>query len=200
MEVPILIAVIGFYIAGSDTINVSAVIVGAFVFHYANRALIYPHRIKVEGKTLPVSMVLTTMLFYTINGYLLGYYFGALRSYSVEWLLDPRFIIGMGLFVFGFIVNVKSDSLLINLRRPGESGYKIPQGGLFRYVSCPNYFGEIVEWVGFAIMSWSLPGVMYALWVSLALLSTGHSTHRWYREQFGQDYPPERKAVIPYVF
>lgn len=43
----------------------------------------------------------------------------------------------------------------------GESataGYKIPYGGMFEYVSCANFFGEIVEWVGFAMASWSLPG------------------------------------------
>lgn len=199
METPILIVVIYFYWQGSQPINPSAVIVGAFVFHYAYRALIFPHRIKVQGKTMPVSMVLSTMLFYTINGYLIGYYFGSLKAYPADWLLDPRFIIGATLFVVGWLINVTSDNILINLRGPGETGYKIPEGGLFKWVSCPNYFGEIMEWVGFAIMSWSLPGLMYAAWVSLALFSTGLGTHRWYLERFGQAYPNERKAVIPYI-
>lgn len=30
-------------------------------------------------------------------------------------------------------------------------------GGMFQYVSGANFFGEILEWTGFAIASWSLP-------------------------------------------
>ncbi len=199
METPILIAVLYFFLMGKNPINASVVIVGAFVFHYFHRAVIFPHRLHVKGKKMPVSMVLSTMIFYTINGYLIGYYFGSLKEYPIEWLYDPRFIIGLMLFIAGFIINVKSDSTLINLRGPGETGYKVPHGGFFRFVSCPNYLGEVIEWVGFAIMTWSLPGVIYAVWVSLALFSTGLGTHRWYRQHFGEDYPQNRKAILPYV-
>jgi 3-oxo-5-alpha-steroid 4-dehydrogenase 1 len=199
METPILISVLYFYLSGSNSLNASAVMVAAFVFHYGYRALIYPHRIKVTGKTMPVSMVLMTMIFYTINGYLIGQYFGSLREYSPSWLLDRRFIVGLALFIFGFVINLKSDNILINLRAPGESGYKIPSGGLFRYVSCPNYFGEIVEWVGFALMTWSLPGTVYAIWVCLTLFATGIGTHKWYLLYFKETYPKNRKAVVPFL-
>jgi steroid 5-alpha reductase family enzyme len=94
---------------------------------------------------------------------------------------------------------VASDNILIKLRAPGETGYKIPHGGLFRYVSCPNYLGEIVEWIGFAMMAWSLPGAIYATWVSLTLFSTALVTHRCYREQFEDSYPENRKAIAPYL-
>ena len=43
-----------------------------------------------------------------------------------------------------------SDSILASLRGPGETGYKIPRGGLFCLLSAPNYFGETLEWCGFA--------------------------------------------------
>lgn len=197
METPVLVAVIYFFLIGDKPFNISAVIIGAFVFHYINRSLIYPYRIKVKGKTLPLSMVLTSMVFYVINGYLIGYYFGSLREYSIDWLADPRFIIGALLFVIGFSINVHSDNILIKLRAPGETDYKIPQGGFFKYVSCPNYFGEIIEWIGFAIMSWSLPGVVYAIWVVLPLFAQGVEAHHWYVEKFKDDYPKNRKAVIP---
>ncbi len=197
MEIPVLLVVIYFYAATDAPMNASVVIVGAFVFHYINRALIFPYRIKAKGKTMPVSMMLSSMTFYIINGYLIGYYFGALKSYPVEWLWDPRFLLGLGLFLFGFYINVTSDNILINLRKPGETGYKIPHGGFFKYVSCPNYFGEVIEWIGFAIMSWSLPGAIYAIWVALPLIAQGMAAHRWYLEKFGNDYPAERKAVIP---
>jgi len=199
METPILLSVCYFYLAGSQPINASIVLIGAFVLHYSHRALIYPHRIKTHGKRIPTSSVLLTMGFYTINGYLIGYYFGSLKSYPIEWLYDPRFIIGSVLFLAGFIINIQSDTILINLRGPNESGYKIPQGGFFKWVSCPNYFGEIIEWLGFALMCWSLPGVMYAMWVGITLVTTGLTAHHWYLKKFGDEYPKQRKAVIPFL-
>jgi 3-oxo-5-alpha-steroid 4-dehydrogenase 1 len=199
METPVLIAVSWFYLTGRNPLDASVVVVGAFVVHYVHRALIFPHRIKVQGKRMPLATVVASMIFYTINGYMIGYYFGSLRELPFEWLRDPRFLLGAGLFVVGFVVNVKADDTLINLRAPGESGYAIPRGGLFEYVSCPNFLGEIVEWIGFAIMSWSLPGAVYAIWVSSTLFSTGLATHRWYREHFGEDYPRDRKAIVPFV-
>ena len=198
METPVLATVIYCYFAAAkQSVNYSVVMVAAFVFHYAHRALIYPWRIKVRGKKMPVASMLASMIFYIINGYLIGYYFGALRAYTAGWLLDPRFIVGLLAFIGGFVVNVRSDNILINLRRPGETGYRIPTGGMFRFVSCPNYFGEILEWTGFAVMSWSLVGLVYALWVDLPLLAQALLAHRWYRREFGQAYPPGRKAVIP---
>ncbi len=197
MEIPVLASVLYFFFMGDKPLNVSALFVAAFVIHYTNRALIYPFRIKVDGKKMPVSMVLSSMSFYIINGYLIGYYFGSLREYPIEWLYDPRFLFGAALFTAGLVINIQSDNILINLRQPGETAYKIPHGGLFKYISCPNYFGEIIEWVGFAIMSWSLPGVVYAIWVALPLFAQGLNAHRWYLEKFNSEYPVNRKAVIP---
>jgi protein-S-isoprenylcysteine O-methyltransferase Ste14 len=199
MEIPILITVLFFHIASSTEYNVSSIIVAFFVLHYTNRALIYPYRIKAEGKRMPVASMLSSMVFYAINGYLIGFYFGAFKAYPIEWLYDPRFILGAALFLFGFYVNIQSDNILMNLRKPGETGYKIPKGGFYKWISCPNYFGEIIEWTGFALMSWSLPGVVYALWVGLPLISQGIHAHKWYLEKFADNYPKERKAVIPFL-
>jgi steroid 5-alpha-reductase/3-oxo-5-alpha-steroid 4-dehydrogenase 1 len=67
-------------------------------------------------------------------------------------------------FVLGFTLNRRADRMLRQLRAPGETGYKIPYGGLFERVSCPNYLGEIIEWSGWALATWSLPGVSFAVW------------------------------------
>lgn len=197
MELPVLATVLGVYIAIGNFTLVSTIVVGAFVCHYVNRALIFPYRIRVTGKTMPVFIVLATMVFYVVNGWFVAYYFGALKTYPPTWLSDPRFVVGAGLFLVGFVINVTSDNILIRLREPGKANYKIPHGGLFRYVSCPNYFGEIVEWLGFAMMSWSLVGAIYALWVALPLFTQALVVHRWYQEQFPDAYPPERKAIVP---
>jgi steroid 5-alpha reductase family enzyme len=197
MEIPVLIVVVAFFLMGANPLNVSAVMVAAFCLHYANRALIYPYRIKVDGKTMPVMMMLFSMIFYTVNGYIIGHYFGSLRTYSVEWLSDPRFIIGALMFLGGFVLNITSDNILLNLRKPGETGYKIPQGGMFKYVSCPHYLGEMIEWTGFAIMTWSLPGFAYALCVIVPLFGQARNSHQWYLDKFKDEYPKNRKAIFP---
>ena len=74
----------------------------------------------------------------------------------------------------------------------------IPRGGLFRYLTCPNYFGEMVEWLGWACLTWSLAGLSFFVFTTANLLPRGLTHHRWYREQF-PDYPPERRAVLPWV-
>jgi steroid 5-alpha-reductase/3-oxo-5-alpha-steroid 4-dehydrogenase 1 len=102
----------------------------------------------------------------------------------------------VALFVLGFSINLQADTILINLRQPGETGYKIPRGGLFRLVSCPNYLGELIEWTGWAIATWSLPGLAFAVWTAANLVPRALSHHRWYRDRF-PDYPAERRAVIP---
>ena len=95
--------------------------------------------------------------------------------------------------------------LLVRLRggRRGpllaSGGYGIPHGGLYRWVSCPNYLGEMVIWVGWAIVTWSLAGLAFALWTVANLAPRAWSHHRWYQERF-EDYPTERKALLPGVW
>lgn len=86
----------------------------------------------------------------------------------------------------------------MNLRKTGETGYKIPFGFLFDKISCPNHFGEIVQWLGFAIMAWNLPASTFLIWTLANLLPRSLRHHKWYKEKF-EEYPEERKAVIPWL-
>ncbi len=203
LETPVLVTVVFCYLAGvqasGSDINGSVVFVAAFFVHYFHRALIYPYRLKVKGKRMPVLIMLFAMSFYIINGYIIGYYFGAFKAYDSSWLADPRFGLGLAMFVIGMAINIHSDNILINLRKPDETEYKLPRGGFFRWVSCPNYFGEMLEWIGFAIMSWSIVGLVFAIWIALPLMAQALNAHRWYQKHFGDQYPPERKAIIPFV-
>ena len=102
------------------------------------------------------------------------------------------------MFIIGMFINQQSDRILFNLRKPGETGYKIPMGGMYRYISCPNYFGELLEWVGWAVLTWSLPGAVFALWTAANLVPRALSHHRDYQRRF-DNYPADRKAIIPMV-
>lgn len=200
MEFFVLVVLFVFISTGNFTFNiVSGVIIGFFVFHYLNRSIIFPLRIKTKGKKMPLVIMLSAMGFNMMNGFLLGYYFGNYASYSIEWLYDPRFILGSIVFIVGMGINWHSDAILINLRKPGEVGYKIPTGGLFNRISCPNLLGELIEWTGFAILSWSLPGLAFFVWTFANLVPRAISHHKWYKQKF-PDYPANRKAIFPYVW
>ncbi len=118
--------------------------------------------------------------------------------YDAAWLGDPRFIAGAGVFLCGLALNIRSDNILLRLRTQGGPDYSIPRGGLFRHVSCPNYLGEILEWGGWALATWSMAGLGFFVYAAANLGPRALSNHRWYRERFA-DYPTDRKALIPGV-
>ena len=123
--------------------------------------------------------------------------------FTVDWFTDPRFIFGIVLYYGSFVLNIHSDAIIRNLRsvdevERGEKVYRIPKGGLFRYVTNPSYLTEITAFTGFAIATWSL-GATFILLITIGnLVPRAFQTHRWYREKFA-DYPAERRALIPFV-
>ena len=174
-------------------------LVAAFMFHYINRTFIFPFRIRTKGKKMPVVIICSGIFFNLVNGFSLGYYFAHFARYPENYFLQPHFITGAALFITGIFINWKADNILIHLRMPGETGYKIPCGWLFDYLSCPNLFGEIIEWAGYALMCWNLPATSFFIWTVANLIPRALSHHKWYKKQF-ENYPPERKAVLPFVF
>lgn len=200
MEFPVLLVFSLCYLLGpSDPHPVTWIFFALFTAHYINRSIVYPWRTHTGGKTMPLVVALMAVFFNLVNGFINGYYFSAFaRGYTWEWMLDARFIVGIIFFAGGFLINWWSDQILLDLRKGGKKGYYVPRGGLFRFVSCPNFFGEILEWTGFAIMTWSPAALAFALWTFFNLVPRALDHHRWYRSTF-PDYPPERKAVIPFI-
>jgi 3-oxo-5-alpha-steroid 4-dehydrogenase 1 len=164
--------------------------------HYVHRAWIYPFRIRAGGPVTWLVVGFVALLVTAPYGYLNGRQIGHLGHYPASWLVDPRFLSGTALFLTGFFINLRHDGILIRMRALGEAGHRLPTGGLYRWLSCPNYFGELIEWTGWAIAAWSLPSLAYALWGAANLLPRALANHRWYRESF-PDYPRERRALVP---
>lgn len=200
MELPSLLAFSLFFLFGGDRqVGIVWIFFALYVAHYINRSLIYPFRTRTSGKKMPLIIAFFAIFFNLVNGSTNGIYFASFsNSYPIEWLYDARFIIGALFFATGVIINVRSDRYLLRLRKNAKNGYEIPQGGLFKYVSCPNFLGEMLEWTGFAIMTWSPAALAFALWTIFNLVPRAYEHHRWYRKTF-PDYPAERKAFIPYV-
>lgn len=198
MESPALLVFCGCFLIGDRLLVASHLVLTAmWVLHYGHRAVIYPFRLRGPDRGMPLGVVLMGFAFNVMNGYLQGRHLNALApAYPVEWLLDPRFLVGAALFFGGLAMNLHADNVLIALRAAGS--YQVPSGGPFRWVSCPNYLGEIIEWIGWAVATWSLAGLAFAAWTVANLLPRALSHHRWYRERFAE-YPAERRALVPFL-
>jgi 3-oxo-5-alpha-steroid 4-dehydrogenase 1 len=201
MEAPAPIIFALCFIAGMEGWTAATFLLfGMWEFHYVYRTFIYPFVHRSDARKMPLLVAGIAFLFGLINTYLVGsHLFTRPDYYANHWLRDPRFLIGTGLFVVGLLINRQSDRILHDLRNSGENGYKMPEGGLYRWVSSPNYLGEIIQWFGWAIATWSLAGLAFALWTVANLAPRARSHHRWYRQNFA-DYPAERRALLPLVW
>jgi protein-S-isoprenylcysteine O-methyltransferase Ste14 len=165
--------------------------------HYIYRTFAFPVLMAGGGKRFPVLLVLFAMVFNSANGFVNGFsLFLSDRVYPDGYLLSVPFIVGATLFFSGLVIHFQSDRILRRMRRK-SSGYAIPKGWLFNLVSAPNYFGEIIQWIGWAILTWSLAGLAFAVFTVANLLPRGLSHHKWYSQHF-DDYPEKRRAVIPF--
>ncbi|KAM6179624.1 3-oxo-5-alpha-steroid 4-dehydrogenase 2 [Erethizon dorsatum] len=173
------------------------VLLGLFCAHYFHRTFIYS--LLTRGRPYPALLVFRGIVFCTGNGLLQSYYLIYCAEYPEEWYTDVRFTLGLFLFILGTGINIHSDYILRQLRKPGEVTYRIPQGGLFTYVSGANFLGEIIEWIGYALATWSVPALAFTFFslCFLGLRAVHH--HRFYLKTF-EDYPKSRKALIPFIF
>ena len=202
MEVPSPLSFAIVYFMSDNAFKpVPLILLGMYMFHYVYRAFVYPFRMRGGHKQKPIFTSLMAFSFNTANGATNAFAITVLAPHllSTDWLSDPRFIIGIIVFAAGYAINQHSDAILLRLRKPGESGYKIPKGGLYRWLSSPNYFGEIIEWVGFALAAWTVPAWVFAWFTASNLVPRAFANHRWYREHFSE-YPKKRRAIIPYLF
>jgi len=182
---------------GSQASLVQWILAAMFLGHYTYRSFIYPFRIRGVGKK-PVATGAMAVVFNSFNGSVNGWGVAAAAHLSASWLTSPLFWIGGLVFFFGMWLNLNSDHILRNLRGPGETGYKIPQGGGFKFVTSPNYLGEIIEWTGFAIAACTFGAASFAFFTASNIGPRAVQHHRWYKEKF-PDYPKDRKALIPFI-
>lgn len=204
-ELPVLVAVALCWTYGRPDIRgrlPNLLLLGMLTFHYVNRTFIFPLRIK-DGKPTPLVVMAMAFAYCALNGYVQARYLTQFAEYADDWLTRPQFLLGSLVFVVGMAVNWHADGVLLSLRaqrKPGSTErYKIPRGGMFEYVSGANFFGEIVEWTGFAIACWSWAAASFAFFTFCNIGPRGYQHHQSYLEKF-EDYPKSRKAVIPFIW
>jgi protein-S-isoprenylcysteine O-methyltransferase Ste14 len=201
MEAPACLLFLTYFLAdGRPWTPVLLVFFVLYEAHYVYRAFIYPFTLRRDERPMPVVIVCLGLCFNVGNTYLNGrWLFSFSSGYDCSWLADPRLIAGVALFVAGHLIHQRADATLRRLKKAGGGAYQIPAGGMYRYVSCPNYLGETIEWTGWALATWSLAGLSFAVWTLANLAPRAWANHQWYRKTFAE-YPRERKALVPWVW
>ena len=190
--------------AAAQFVRFDPVILMFFIFfqiHYFQRAFVFPLLLTGKSK-MPLAIMSMGILFNLLNGYMQGQWIFHLAPegmYGIDWFMSPWFILGTLLFFTGMLVNWHSDYIIRHLRKPGDTRHYLPQKGMYRYVTSANYFGEIVEWAGWAILTCSLSGLVFLWWTIANLVPRANAIWHRYREEFG-DEVGNRKRVFPFLY
>lgn len=199
MEAPVFIIMLMLWLSSSRRFEIAPMVMCLiFELHYFQRSFIFPFMMKGKSR-MPLAIMLMGVIFNSANALMQGgwlFYVSAPDRYPASWLCSWQFILGTIIFVWGMFTNLQSDNIIRHLRKPGDTGHYLPKGGMFRYVTSANYLGELMEWVGFAILTWSWAGAVFALWTFANLAPRALKINKRYNKEFG---PLTQKAIIPYV-
>ena len=202
MEAPVFIVMFALWYGSERRFElVPLLLFLLFELHYFQRSFIFPLLMKGKSK-MPVGIMWMGIVFNILNGYMQGewiFYLAPQDLYTEAWLRSPQFVVGTLLFFVGMGINWHSDYIIRHLRKPGDTNHYLPKGGMFDYVTSANYFGEIVEWCGFAVLTWSASGAVFAWWTIANLVPRANAIYHKYKAMFGDELG-NRKRVFPFIY
>ena len=199
MESPCVILMIIYALLVKDQLeNIHKVFLLIWLAHYIHRTFIYPFLIEMTNPEMPISIAASAFFFNLVNVSIQAIGIFYFTEYSEDWISNPIFIFGLLIFLIGMYINIRSDYIILWLKKEKGPGYHLPNSFLYKYLSAPNYFGEIIEWIGWAVLTSSISGVVFLIWVIANLFPRAIAHHKWYIGKF-ENYPKNRKAIIPGV-
>ena len=209
MECPVFLVILFFWAKSEERFSAPYIVFFLlFELHYFHRSFVGPFLMRGNGQ-IPVTIMAMSIVFNVINGYIQGKFLFELAPhnpyyaslYSINWFYDPRFICGIVIFFIGMIINWHSDYIIRHLRKPGDTKHYLPKGGMYNYVTSANYFGEFVEWTGFAILTWSWAGAVFALWTFANLAPRASRIYDMYQQEFPDQLDTHKtKRMIPFIY
>ena len=119
--------------------------------HYLDRAFLFPMRLSSSSKNIPVFIVATGFFFNLVNGYLNGRFLSFGNPYTADWLLDSPVYPWNPSFCNRFYIQPICRSYPDQTAKTRRHRISNSTGFFDEYISCPNYFGEVIEWFGWAL-------------------------------------------------
>lgn len=205
MEAPVFFVMLALWAhSGVGTMAPEFIFLLLFLLHYFQRSFIFPWLMKGKSR-MPLAIMVMGIVFNLLNGVMQAgglFYFSPGKLYADGWhyFYAPWALPGLLLFFIGMGINLHSDHVIRHLRKPGDTGHYLPAKGLYRYVTSANYFGELVEWTGFAILTASPAAWVFVWWTFANLVPRAAAIHKHYREEFGEAAVGRRKRIIPFIY
>jgi very-long-chain enoyl-CoA reductase len=184
---------------GFDSMNsVAQLGVYCWIAHFMKRELETAFVHKFSRLTMPLKNIFINCGYY--------YSFAAIISYP---LCAPSFVapdemqvnIGLTIFILSELANLHTHLNLASMR-PAQLSKKreIPKGFGFDLVACPNYFFEIMAWVGFSIMTGIIWSYLFTAFGFYQMHEWAQKKHKGYKKTYGDEYTKlKRKAIIPFI-
>ena len=187
------------YFLYSEKINyIKFIFISFYNLHYIHRTLIYPFKLLSKSKKMPIDIVIMAFTFNIFNATMINRSIFLFSEYNSQIFFTRSFYFGSLLYFLGMFINLYHDYYILNEKKKRNGNYFIPKSFLFNYISCPNYLGEIIEWIGFAIASQNSCAFLFAISTFSNLFPRALTHNEWYRAKF-KEYPNNIKAIIPYL-
>jgi len=205
MELPVSVTFLYFYFVKGGPQSrepVPRLMAAIMCLHYSYRGWIFPALIRShKDSQFSIIPAVFGSLVTVTHGYINAKWFSTYGKHlNAAWLRNPRFLLGLAVYTSGLCLVVYHDHVIRSLRVPGGPRYVIPTGGFFEYVTCAQYFVELWTFAGFALLSCGPNGLFIFAVSFVNLVPRAVQTTAWYREQFGDEYPNDRKHIFPFVF
>jgi protein-S-isoprenylcysteine O-methyltransferase Ste14 len=147
--------------------------------------------------------------FVVVQAILLGILFFGPIHLNSDAGIDPSkgslLWLGYGIFILGatiaLIAAINLGKNLTPLPRPKENA-ELVQGGLYRFVRHPIYFGVIVFSIGWGVIQQSMLVWLYVFMIAIFFDIKSRKEERWLVEQFSAyaGYQRRVRKLIPWIY
>lgn len=168
---------------------------------------------KFSNETMPIFNLYKNSFHYWILGGLLisffSYYYESVENKNEivkflfyinnlnEWKIFLLMILWLYAEISNYIIHVK----LSMIRKNNPKQYDIPHGYGFKWVSCPNYFFEILSWFSYSMLIGNWTAWLFFAISFIQMWIWSKKKHKRYLLIFGDKYKKyNRKILIPHVY
>lgn len=168
-----------------------------FVGIHLYRGLFYAFKRNKHSSEWPINTFIFTLTQKIIFSILAGV---ATALYIEQQLFDFWIILESIAILIAFVIQIKIDFYLTGQRFVGPKGYRPLKGGLFDYVSCPNYLCELIIWICWGLILELNFGVI-SMWVWLipTIYVRAVHRHRWLHRTFKGNLPKKQTPIFPFI-